>query len=265
MCSSFFVRVTAASPQLLQIPLYISSVLCYTTFRKAVVVLNFSDGMKFLFIGNSATYKNEIPQTLKRLAEACGFTFETAQITPGGCELATHADMRTAHGQKVFAEIAKGYDVVFLQENGSCMSGDEKLSACFAASERLIGAIKASGAEPWIYVRPPCFKDYYGYDTLEQCKKFDEIFGKIASNNGGIPCVYVNRAFAYAVKHLNYDLWDTDRAHTNRLGAYLIVCTFFAALFGVSATTLPSDTLPPDTAKALAEVADKVVFANWSI
>ena len=227
--------------------------------------MRFFNGMKFLFIGNSATYKNEIPKTLQKLAGTCGFNFETAQITRGGYELATHANIHTAHGQQVFAEIAKGYDVVFLQENGSCMSSDEKLSACFEASERLIAAIKESGAEPWIYVRPPCFKNYYGYETLDQCKKFDEIFEKIAVDNGGIPCVYVNRAFAYVAKNLKYDLWDTDRAHTNLLGAYLIVCTFFATLFGESATTLPTNDLPLTEAKTLAEVADKIVFEHWSI
>lgn len=216
--------------------------------------------MKFLFIGNSATYVNEVPQTLQRLAGKCGFEFEVAQITPGGCELAKHADTSTELGQRVFSEIAKGYDIVFLQENGSCMSSDEKRAACFDASRRLIAAIRESGAEPYIYVRPPCLKDYYGYTTLEQCKNFDEIFGTIAKENGNVKCVYVNRAFAYAKKNLNYDLWGEDRAHTSLLGAYLIICTFFATLFGVSATKLESDTIDAVDARALAEVADKVVF-----
>lgn len=216
--------------------------------------------MKFLFIGNSATYVNDIPQTLQRLAKKCGFEFEVAQITPGGCELAMHADTSTELGQRVFAEIAKGYDAVFLQENGSCMSSEEKRAACFDASRRLIAAIRESGAEPIIYVRPPCFKDYYGYPTLVQCEKFDEIFGTVAEENGGVKCVYVNRAFAYAKKNLDYDLWGDDRAHTNLLGAYLIVCTFFATLFGVSATRLVSDTIDAADARVLGEIADKVVF-----
>ena len=222
--------------------------------------MEFKNGMKFLFIGNSATHVNNIPQTLQRYAAKCGFEFEVAQITPGGCELAKHADTSTELGQRVLAEIAKGYDVVFLQENGSCMSSDEKREACFDASRRLIKAIRESGAEPMIYVRPPCFKDYYGYPTLVQCEKFDEIFSTIAEENGGVGCVYVNRAFSYAKKNLNYDLWGEDRAHTNLLGAHLIVSTFFATLFGVSATRLESDTIDAADARALAEVADKVVF-----
>jgi len=216
--------------------------------------------MKLLFIGNSATYVNDVPQTLKNLAGALGYDLEVNKLTPGGCELAMHADKSTAHGQKVFAEIAKGYDIVFLQENGNCMSSDEKRAACEDASKRLIDAIRESGAEPWIYVRPPCLRDYYGYKTIEQCVRFDEIFGKIAEDNGSVKCVYVNRAFAYAAKHLDYNLWGEDNAHTNPLGAYLIVCTFFATLFGESATRLPKGELDEADAKVLASVADKVVF-----
>ena len=215
--------------------------------------------MKLLFIGNSATYVHEVPQTLQKLAGELGFEFEVAQITPGGCELAMHANTETELGQKVFAEIAKGYDIVFIQENGSCMSSDEKRAACFDASRRLIAAIRESGAEPYIYGRPPCLKDYYGYKTLEQCKNFDEIFNAIAKENGDVKCVYVNRAFAYAAKNYNFNLWGPDNAHTSPLGAYLIVCTFFATLFGESATKLSAGEIDPADAKVLAEIADKVV------
>ena len=221
--------------------------------------------MKLLFIGNSATYVHNVPQTLQKLAGELGFEFDVSQITPGGCELAMHADTETDLGKQVFAEIAKGYDIVFIQENGSCMSSDEKRAACFDASKRLIAAIRESGAEPYIYVRPPCLKDYYGYTTLEQCKNFDEIFGTIAKENGDVKCVYVNRAFSYAVKNYNYSLWGPDNGHTSPLGAYLIVCTFFATLFGEPATKLSSGEIDPTDAKILAEIADKVVFESFEL
>ena len=221
--------------------------------------MTFKNGMKFLFIGNSATYVHEVPQTLQKLAGELGFEFEVAQITPGGCELAMHANTETDLGKQVFAEIAKGYDVVFLQENGSCMSSEEKFAACSDACRRLIAAIRESGAEPTIYVRPPCLKDYYGYPTIEQCKNFDKIFNKIAEDNGGVSRVYVNRSFAYAAKNYNFSLWGPDNGHTSPLGAYLIVCTFFATLFGESATKLSTLDLDPTEAKTVAEIADKVL------
>ena len=215
--------------------------------------------MKALFIGNSATYVNEIPQTLSRLAKALGYTIETEQITPGGCTLFRHADSATELGQRVFAEIAKGYDIVFLQDNGSCVTSDENRENCIFASKQLCDAIKKSGARPFFYVRPPYGKDKAGRDPFEQCVAFDELFGEIARENEA-DCIYVNRAFAYAIKHLSYDLWGDDHAHTGKFGAYLIVCTFFASLFGVSATRLDDNGLDHADASVLQEVADKIAF-----
>ena len=215
--------------------------------------------MKALFIGNSATYVNEIPKTLSRLAKAVGYTIETEQITPGGCELFRHADLSAEHGQKVFAEIAKGYDIVFLQDNGNCVSTDEKRANCIDASRRLCNAIKKSGARACFYVRPPYGTVKAERNPFEQCVAFDELFGEIARENGA-ECVYVNRAFAYAIKHLPYELWGDDHAHTGKFGAYLIVYTFFATLFGVSATLLDANGLDESDARELQNAADRIVF-----
>ncbi|MBQ9116453.1 MAG: hypothetical protein IJY04_05470 [Clostridia bacterium] len=216
--------------------------------------------LRFLFIGNSATYVHEIPQTLARLAGEVGHNIETAQITPGGYELAMHADLSTEHGKMVFKEIAKGYDAVFLQDNGNCISSEAKSGACAVASARLINAIRQSGAKPYFYVRPPYGKDCAGFPSLEQCKKFDLLFSKIAEQNGDISCVYANRAFAHAIKTLDYNLWGDDNAHTSKHGAFLIVCAFFATLFRSSSTCLSPENIDSADALALAQAADEAVF-----
>ena len=40
---------------------------------------------KVLFIGNSATYVNDIPQTLSRLATEAGYKPEAKSVTKGAC------------------------------------------------------------------------------------------------------------------------------------------------------------------------------------
>ncbi len=215
--------------------------------------------MKALFIGNSATYVHDIPGTLRRLAAAAGYSLETSQITPGGYELAQHADTATAHGRHVFEEIAQGYDIVFLQDNGNCVSTEEKRARCKDASRRLAEAIKASGARAYFYVRPPYGKEASGRDAFAQCVAFDALFTEIAEEHD-IACVYANRAFAYAIRHSDYPLWGDDNAHTSIYGAYLIVCTFFATLFGASPTVTETvDGISPDDARSLRQIADKIV------
>lgn len=197
------------------------------------------DSYNFLFIGNSATSKNSIPGALKALAATQGITIEFKQFVNGGYTLAQHADTKTAHGQEVFAEIAKGYDAVFLQDNGNCIESPARRMISKDACNRLSDAVKKSGAKLYFYVRPPYGKDLFGLDSVSQCKKFDELFLEITELNGG-NCIFVNRAFAYAIENFDYGLWASDDSHTNYHGAYLAACTFYATLFGDTFTVLDS-------------------------
>lgn len=216
--------------------------------------------MRILFLGNSATYVHEIPKKLQRLSEKAGYDIETEQITPGSFYLRQHADETTDHGKRVLEEIKKGYDIVFLQENSTCITTDEKKEDCRRGAEKLALRIKESGATPAFYVRPPTGKDLRDtIPTLLQCEKYDTLFNEIAEKNG-LFCVYVNRAFAYAKMHLDYNLWGKDNAHVSEYGAYLIACTFFATLFKKSSTVLEPDGLDPADAEKLQSVADKIAL-----
>ena len=214
---------------------------------------------KLLFIGNSATYVHQIPQWLARVAEPFGHHLQVQQITPGGCTLARHADPGTEHGQAVFAEIAKGYDAVFLQDHGNCITTAGLTQASLDACRHLADAIKRSGAKLYYYVRPPYGKPLNGMAAPEQCRLFDAHFSASAMQTGA-ECIYANRSFAYALRRLELPLWGDDNAHTSPYGAFLIVCTLFATLFRQSATLLDPSPLEPEAAKALAQVADKIVF-----
>ena len=218
--------------------------------------------MKILFIGNSATYVHEIPQTLQRLAGERGYPIEIGQITPGGCELAKHANMETEHGQRVLNEIAKGYDVVFLQDNGNCVSCEGKREACIRACRELSARVRESGGVPYLYVRPPYGTDAFGRSPWEQCVSFDSLFTEIGRENGAV-CAYVNRAFAYAMKNLPCELWGEDHAHTSPHGAYLAVCVFYATLFCTSAIGLSPNGLPAAEALTLQSVADRIVLEQY--
>jgi len=215
--------------------------------------------IKLLFIGNSATYVHDIPQTLASLAGKAGYPVEANAIAKGGYTISQHADSGSDHGKAVLDEIAKGYDIVFLQDNGNCISSEDMRSASKAACGTLNAAIRAAGAETFIYIRPPYGKDSFGCTPFEQCVEFDKLFLEI-SKQLGTGNVYVNRAFAYAMNHLPYDLWGPDHAHISEYGAYLAVCVFFSSLFHVSSTVLDPNGLPLQDARALQQAADKIVL-----
>ncbi|MBE6601556.1 MAG: hypothetical protein E7637_03515 [Ruminococcaceae bacterium] len=215
--------------------------------------------LKVLFIGNSATYVHEIPQTLSFLSTAAGFPLTSAMLTKGGYELAQHADASTDHGKRVSKEIARGYDVVFLQDNGNCITTEEKQKNTVAACQTLSQVIRATNALPYIYVRPPYGKPLGLLSPLEQCRQFDALFSNIADEQK-LRLAYANRAFASAIKNTDYPLWGPDNAHTSPHGAYLIVCVLFATLFQTSASVLGTNGIPEKDARELQRIADEIVL-----
>ena len=209
--------------------------------------------MRILFIGNSATYVHDIPETLAKLASEAGFPTEAVRIVKGGWRLSQHAEA----GSRALAEIEKGYDLVVLQDNGNCVENDERRAASTSAIEILGKAARESGARVYYYVRPPYGYEAFGRSPVEQCREFDRFFTEIADREGAV-CAYVNRAFEYAIENTDIRLWGDDNAHTSDEGAYLAVCVIFATVYGKSASLLDENGI--DEAKILQEIADKIVF-----
>ena len=223
-----------------------------------------TNSKKVLFIGNSATQRNDIPQTFSRLAQKAGYCVEASAVLRGGAMLTEYADPTCARGKMAFDALESGaYDIVFLQDNSNCIVSEERRAETEAASKILNDRIRRTGASTYFYVRPPTGKDLFGYDSYSQCLEYDKLFGKIAEELGATN-VYVNRAFAYVIKHKpDVGLWGPDNAHTSPVGAYLAVCVFFATVFGTSATVLDSNDLPNDVARFLQQAADKIVLEKF--
>ena len=221
------------------------------------------DTKKILFIGNSATHVNNIPQTLRNLAGKAGYNVEVNTLTKNGATLTDHADATTEHGKAVLNAIATGeYDIVVIQDNGNCVSSDAMRAASKAACKTLDAAIRAAGAKTYIYVRPPYGYSTSGYTPIEQCIEFDKHFNAIAAELGA-DTVYVNRAFAYAIQNMNASLWGSDNAHTSPEGAYLAVCVFFSTFFNTSSTVLDANGLSEDVAASFRQAADKIVLEQY--
>lgn len=225
--------------------------------------MDYIASLRVLFIGNSATSVNDVPSMVNRLARSKGYNLEYTSLTKGGSSLSTHADATTDHGKQVLAEIAKGYDVVIIQDVTSCIKTEANRQASIAAAKVLGAAIKESGAEAYIYVRPPTGTDIGSYKSYEQCIEYDKLFNRIASDIDATN-VYVNRACAYVIKNYpNINIWGSDNAHLNKDGAYLTACVFFATLFNTSAVGLDLDGLSAEMAATMQSVADQIVFGGY--
>ena len=77
-----------------------------------------SKTLKVLFVGNSYTYFNQMPEELfARLAEGYGYQVSVSSVTHGGYRLSQFADPANENGKRL-REIAEGvrYDYAVLQE-----------------------------------------------------------------------------------------------------------------------------------------------------
>lgn len=220
-------------------------------------------GLRVLFIGNSATFTHELPQMLQTLARKAGYDITTDSYTKSGYELSRYLEDGNVNKTPLLNKIATGFDIVFLQENSDCALSEEKGELSWDAHETLDKAIRAAGGETYMYIRPPSGKDKSGLNSFAQCKEYDKFFGSISAAIGA-ENAYVNRAFAYAIENTSYNLWGSDNAHVSEYGAYLAVCVFFATLYDTSSSVLDSNGIIPDAdAMILQNIADKIVLDGY--
>ena len=220
-------------------------------------------GLRVLFIGNSATYTHELPQMLQTLARKAGYDITTDSYAKSGYELSRYLEDGNVNKTPLLNKIATGFDIVFLQDNSECALSEEKGDLSWDAHEALNQAIRAAGGETYMYIRPPSGKDKSGLNSFAQCREYDKFFGSISAAIGA-ENAYVNRAFAYAIENTSYNLWGSDNAHVSEYGAYLAVCVFFATLYDTSSSVLDSNGIIPDAdAMILQDIADKIVLDGY--
>lgn len=193
--------------------------------------------MKYLFIGNSHTYYNDMPYLFAQLAETVDNDVHVTMLTRGGMGFPYHAD-----GEEAPFNIRYGkYDYVILQHVAHPM-GD--IGEMFRAGKQLIALAKESGATPLLYMTWAAEGDE-DYQPV-----MSGHYRRLAQETGTrlIPAGEVWQAARKALPDV--DLFYTDRRHASLAGSKLIAATAFAAIF---------DQLPP------AATADEQVIAQLAL
>lgn len=192
--------------------------------------------MKYLFIGNSHTYYNDMPHLFAQLAQTVDPDVHVTMLTRGGMGFPYHAD-----GEEAPFNIRYGkYDYVILQHVAHPM-GD--IGEMFRAGKQLIALAKESGATPLLYMTWAAEGDEEYQPTMSGA------YRQLARETETllIPAGEVWQAARKALPHV--DLFYKDRRHASPAGSKLIAATAFAAIF---------DALPPaetDNEKVIAQIA----------
>ena len=194
--------------------------------------------VRVLFIGNSYTYFNNLPEMFTRLASAAKQPVDARMVAPGGWRLKDHWEKGEA--RKALAE--GPWDFVVLQDQSTLgvtlyVEGKSRVSSdeVFRPSaDRWAAEIKKAGARPAFYLTWARKASPEDQDTLAHAYMS-------AARASGALVAPVGLAWR-RVRHERpaIDLFAPDGSHPSPSGTYLAACTFIAALLHRDPTGLPA-------------------------
>ncbi len=222
---------------------------------------------KILFIGNSYTYFNKMPEIFESIARSCGKEVEISAITKGGYTLEKHANPEEEiTGVRVAEALSsnnKGaFDAVVLQEQSVRPAKDpEKF---YEAAKLLIEKIKNIGAVPYLYAtwgrKDGCpLLEEMGWNNEIMTDMLAATYGKIGEETN--TCVaFVGRAFRDI--YTNYpdltDLYNPDKSHPSYSGSFLAALVLAAKILGIDPLCVEfCGELDENVAKVLKESAHR--------
>ena len=101
--------------------------------------------MRTLFIGNSHTYYNDMPQIFKEICAENGIEMQVTMLTKGGMGLDYHAENEQTRFNILFGE----YDYIILQHVAHPMGEYEVMEK---AVDTIMGWVRQTDAKPCFYM-----------------------------------------------------------------------------------------------------------------
>lgn len=185
-------------------------------------------GIHVLFVGNSLTYVNDLPNTLAALADAAGDTIRVVAQTGPGLALIDHLNGATLAAQTI---ARGGWDFVILQQGptpaGICRDSLVLWSELFDARIRQVGAV------PALLMTWPAVGSSIPFDEVR-----DSFRGAAAAVHGMfLPAGEAWRAALGADPGVA--LYGPDGFHPSPTGTFLTALEIYERLTGKDARTLP--------------------------
>jgi hypothetical protein len=221
--------------------------------------------LRVLFIGNSYTYFNNLPELFTKLAQAGNQSVvETRMIAPGGWRLKDHWEKGEA--LKVLHE--SKWDVVVLQEQSTLginyyvdgmarIAGDQMFRPY---AEKWISEIRAAGSSPILYLtwaRKATPKDQaaLSYAYVRAAKDFGAQIAPV-----GIAWMEIRK------KQPLLELYYRDGSHPSPAGSYLAACALYTAILRRSPVGLPGKIsgVPVNLETGIAEPTRNAELADLS-
>ena len=237
----------------------------------------FGQGYKVLFIGNSYTYVNNLPDMIVAMAQSSGDTMVYSSSVPGGSTFQSHVNNSTTTSL-----IQQGnWDFVVLQgqsQEPSFPDGQFN-SQTYPYAQQLCEMVRQYNPDAeivfymtWgrkngdqvncVYFEPFC--TYEGMDSLLYLRYMTmaEDFNAEVSPVGALwHFIRDNQP--------NIELYSSDESHPSLEGTYAAACSFYSVLFRKNPTELSYNPgISEESAEIIRMAASKVVYdslAKWFV
>ncbi len=189
--------------------------------------------MKVLFVGNSYTYFNDMPQIFENLARENGHDVTVHSVTRGGRRLITNLNPDDACTQELNALLSENkYDVSILQEQslGALLKFESFLEGARGVS-LAIGAKRTILYSTWArdFESPTLAEN--GWEHEKMALDIAAAYNKVASDIGA-EVSHVGLAFLKAERLCTSSLYKDDKSHPSYLGSVVAAMVHYATVFG---------------------------------
>ena len=221
--------------------IYLSRTAGYLVVLLLVLSFSCSESKKttrILFVGNSYTYRNNMPKLFERIAQSKGEQVEVSHITRGKYTFYLHSKRkklyRALNNQK--------WDIIVLQGSSRDMLRDSTRfdKRTYPAINKMLGMIEKSqkDAKVYFYMTWPYRK---GDPKTERFSNPDSMLRAIAAgydnlrNKYKVPVIPVGKVWRnYVLTYPESKLYLRDNSHPTYQGSYLVACTMYSAIYGKS-------------------------------
>lgn len=215
--------------------------ICFTLFLLTVQMLHAQDTLSVLFLGNSYTAFNNLPQLVQSLSGSAGKTLIIDSNMPGGVTVSAHLNDPAS-----ISKIAQGnWDYVVIQEQSQLPTIDyyryndmypalidlkglvQQFNPCARLITYMTWGRRFGGQQcdpPNVYCSPVFVDFNHMQDSLTNA--YMEI-----SNFLGIQCAPVGVTWQNILNDTTLLLHSTDNSHPNLDGSYVAALTIFSAIW----------------------------------
>lgn len=234
-------------------------------FLLFVSLFAYAQPSKVLFIGNSYTYVNNLPELVSTMMSSSGESIEYLMSAPGGCTFQQHCTVSSSYIQQ------GNWDYVVLQEQSQLPSfpEDQFMQECYPYAASLCSMTQEYNPSARIifymtwgrkngdpqncpYYPPLC--TYQGMDSLLYLR-----YMMMAEDNHAWVSP-VGATWHYIRDHYPAEeLYQSDESHPSYLGSYVAACCFYTLFTGRNPSQIGWNGLLDDATAYIAKNAAKTV------